>query len=123
MRFLAALTLCCVALTARAERIFLVPLDNRPAAGQFAQMIGAMASIQVVMPPYETLGRFVQPGDPEAILSWLEAQSFSDVPAAIINTDMIAYGGLIASRTNRNKADRDSQPIGERANVGLRSLR
>jgi hypothetical protein len=100
MRFLASLALCCVAIAVHAERIFLIPLDNRPAAGQFAQMIGAMANVQVIMPPYETLGRFVQPGDPEAILGWLEAQSFDDVPAAIVNTDMIAYGGLIASRTN-----------------------
>jgi hypothetical protein len=105
MRFLAALALCCVALTAHAERVFLVPLDNRPAAGQFAQMMGAMTNVQVVMPPYDTLGRFIQPGEPEAILSWMERQSFADVPAAIINTDMIAYGGLIASRTNDTPQD------------------
>jgi hypothetical protein len=100
MRFLAAITLWCVALAAQADRVFLIPLDNRPAAGQFAQMIGAMADVQVVMPPYETLGRFVQPGDPEAILSWLEQQDYEDVPAVVVNNDMIAYGGLIASRTN-----------------------
>ncbi len=100
MRILAGLLLWCAALAAHAERVFLVPLDNRPAAGQFAQMIGAMADVQVVMPPYETLGRFVQPGNPEAILGWMEAQDFSDVSAVVASTDMIAYGSLIASRTS-----------------------
>ncbi len=105
MRFLAGLVLWCAALVVQAERVFLVPLDNRPAAGQFAQMIGAMADVQVVMPPYETLGRFVQPGDPEAILGWLERQDYSDVSAVIASMDMIAYGSLIASRTNDTPQD------------------
>ena len=49
MRLLAAITLWCVCIAAHAERVILIPLDNRPAAGQFAQMIGAMADVQVVM--------------------------------------------------------------------------
>ena len=100
MRLFAALALCLLAVAAKAERVVLVPLDSRPAAGQFAQMIGNMANVRVVMPPYADLGRFTQPGSPDAILDWLDEQDFSDVSAAIINTDMIAYGGLIASRTN-----------------------
>jgi len=100
MRLLAALALCLFAIAAQAERILLVPLDSRPAAGQFAQMIGNMANVRVVMPPYNMLGRFTQPGNPEAILAWLEDQDFHDVSSVIVNTDMIAYGGLIASRTN-----------------------
>jgi hypothetical protein len=96
--------LCFVALLfvslAQAERILLIPLDSRPAAGQFAEMIGSMANVQVVQPPYITLGRFTHPGHPEAILKWLESQDFSDVTAVIVSTDMIAYGGLIHSRLN-----------------------
>src|SRR6476659_2293307 len=100
MRFLAALAICLLAVAAHAERIILIPLDNRPAAGQFAQMIGAMANTQVVMPPYDFLGRFVQPGNPEEILDWLESQDLEQVPSVVVSTDMIAYGSLIASRTN-----------------------
>lgn len=100
MRILAGLLLWCAAVAVHAERVLLVPLDNRPAAGQFAQMMGAMADVQVVMPPYETLGRFVQPGDPEAILSWMEQQDYEDISSVIASSDMIAYGSLIASRTN-----------------------
>lgn len=101
MRRLGALVLLfCAALGARAERILLVPLDSRPAAGQFAQMIGHMANVQVRLPEYTSLGRFTSPGSPATILAWLENQNFSDVSAVVVSADMIAYGGLIASRTD-----------------------
>ena len=83
---------------AQASRIILVPLDNRPAAGQFAQMIADIDGAQVQMPPYEDLGRFTSPGNPDAILTWLNSQDMTDVSAIIVSADMIAYGGLIASR-------------------------
>ncbi|HZH97991.1 MAG TPA: DUF4127 family protein, partial [Fimbriimonadaceae bacterium] len=100
MRWVVAVCLALAACLATAERILLVPLDSRPAAGQFAQMIGAMANVEINQPPYHTLGRFTAPGNPEAILDWLRRQDFSDVSAVVVSTDMIAYGGLIASRTN-----------------------
>jgi hypothetical protein len=100
MRWAAA----CIALllcgAAKAERILLVPLDSRPAAGQFAQMIGNMANVEVVLPPLEMLGRFTTPGNPERILTWLENQDKRDVSAIIVSADMIAFGGLIPSRTD-----------------------
>ena len=99
MRVWVALLLGLAAAFARAQRIILIPLDSRPAAGQFAQMIGSIASIQVIQPPYETLGRFTSAGSPDAILAWLAKQDFKDVDAVVVSTDMIAYGGLIASRT------------------------
>ncbi len=98
MRALAALGLVLAVAGAHAERILLVPLDSRPAAGQFAQMIAGMANVEVKMPPYGLLGRFTTPGNPEAILDWLANQSYDDVTAVVCSMDMIAYGGLIASR-------------------------
>lgn len=100
MRLVCALVVALAASLAQASRILLVPLDNRPAAGQFAQMIGNIDGANVQMPPYQLLGRFTNPGDPEAILSWLETQDYSDVSTLVVSADMIAYGGLIASRTN-----------------------
>ncbi len=79
-------------------RVLLVPLDSRPAAGQFAYMMGRMASVDVKLPPYGSLGRFTSPGSPAAILDWLETQDYRTVDAVVVSTDMIAYGGLIASR-------------------------
>lgn len=100
MRAILASWLLLVAVVARADRVLLVPLDSRPAAGQFAQMIAAMAGVDVRQPPYETLGRFTNPGSPEKILAWLETQSLADVDALVVSTDMIAYGGLIESRVH-----------------------
>ena len=38
------------------------------------------------------------PGDSDKIISWLEKQDLKSFDAAIISFDMIAYGGLVASR-------------------------
>jgi len=98
MRSILSLALLLAATAVRAEKILLVPLDSRPAAGQFAQMIGKIAGVEVKMPTYETLGRFTTQGSPDRILDWLEDQDLKDVSALVVSTDMICYGGLIASR-------------------------
>ena len=100
MRLLAAFLLLMAATFVRAERILLIPLDSRPAAGQFAQMIGKTAGVDVELPPMELLGRFTTPGQPDRILDWLERADLSDVSAVIASTDMVCYGGLIESRVN-----------------------
>jgi len=82
------------------KRMLLIPLDDRPATTQFAQMIGQIADVQVDMPPRELLGRFKIPGKPDEILAWLDRQDLRAYDAVIVNAEMIAYGGLIASRTN-----------------------
>ncbi len=86
------------ALASESRRVLLVPLDDRPATGQFAQMIGSIAGVDVEMPPVELLGRFTTPGDPERILSWLESQPADRYDAIFLNVEMMLYGGLIASR-------------------------
>lgn len=78
--------------------ITLLPIDDRPAVGQFAQMVGKIADHRVTMPPREMLGRFTQPGDTARIEQWLRAQDYSKSDAVIISVDMLAYGGLVASR-------------------------
>lgn len=100
MRLLAAFLVLLAATFVRAERVLLIPLDSRPAAGQFAQMIAKTAGVDVEVPPTELLGRFTNPGRSDAILDWLENQDLSDVSAVVASADMICYGGLIASRTN-----------------------
>ncbi|MGA1368071.1 MAG: DUF4127 family protein [Blastocatellia bacterium] len=86
-----------------ARHLILVPIDDRPAVGQFAQMIGAVADDDVEMPPAEMLGNFTTPGRPEAIADWLLSPAAGDRPAPaalLVSVDMIAYGGLVASRTH-----------------------
>lgn len=94
-----------------AERILLIPLDSRPAAGHFAQMIGAMSGVDVELPPVELLGRFTAPGQPEKLLEWLKSQDYSDVTAVVASIDMLAFGGLIASRTDQASLDQATQRV------------
>lgn len=82
------------------RRILLVPLDDRPAATQFAEMIGQIGGVDVETPPSRFLGRFTTPGQPDAILGWMRAQDLSRFDAVVVSTDMAAYGGLVASRTD-----------------------
>lgn len=100
-RWAKPLGMTALALTAShgfAEPLLLVPLDSRPAAGQFAQMIGRIAGEDIRMPPYGALGRFVNPGKPEEVLQWLSTQVGDEPRTLIVSADMICYGGLIASR-------------------------
>ncbi|MBS1788610.1 MAG: DUF4127 family protein [Acidobacteria bacterium] len=83
----------------------LLPIDDRPAVGQFAQMIGAVADHKVTLPPKEMLGRFTTPGDTARIELWLKSQDYSKADALIVSVDMLAYGGLVASRTNKVSFD------------------
>ena len=81
-------------------RILMIPLDGRPAAGQFAKMIAAMAGYEVVLPPQALLGRFTEEAQVDKIFEWLEAQDLTNVKALIASADMVAYGGLIQSRVS-----------------------
>jgi hypothetical protein len=80
--------------------VLLIPLDDRPAAWQFAQMIGDIADVRVETPPTEMLGHFTRPGRADEIIDWLEG-SLGQYELAVVSTDMLAYGGLIASRADR----------------------
>jgi hypothetical protein len=61
-------------------------------------MLGAIAGVRVVTPPRALLGRYLEPGDAPGLARWLRAESPPGASAFIVSTDMIAYGGLIASR-------------------------
>ncbi len=91
--------------------LVLVPIDDRPAVGQFAQTIGAVADHRVTMPPREMLGRFTDPGDTIRIEGWLREQDYSKVDAVIISVDMLAYGGLVASRVHLTPVDESKKRL------------
>jgi hypothetical protein len=61
-------------------------------------MLGAIAGVRVVTPPRELLGRYLQPGDPAGLARWLRADSPAGASAFIVSSDMMTFGGLIASR-------------------------
>ncbi len=81
-----------------ALRIAFVPLDDRPATSLFPAEIAAICGVDLQSPPASMLGHFEQPGDTDAIGRWLLALDARGLSALVVSTDMIAYGGLVASR-------------------------
>ncbi len=62
-------------------------------------MLGAIAGDRVITPPRALLGTYLQFGAPAGLLAWLRDPLRADAEAFVISADMIAYGGLVASRT------------------------
>ena len=78
--------------------IVFVPLDDRPVTYQLPVMLGAIAGQPVVTPPRAMLGEYLRPGDPDALANWLQGDATRGASALVVSTDMVAYGGLVASR-------------------------
>jgi len=94
--------------------IALLPLDNRPCNTRFPAQIARIGGSELLLPPSSLLGFFNTPGQPLALADWIR-----DLPreaeALIVSVDMLAYGGLVASR-------RPSVPV-EQATSHLQALR
>ncbi|MDQ2872202.1 MAG: DUF4127 family protein [Candidatus Eremiobacteraeota bacterium] len=86
----------CIA-RARAPIAF-VPLDDRPVTRQLPALLGTIAGRNVLMPPRADLGNYLTAGNPEAIIAWLNGDSARGAADFVASTDMLAYGGLVASR-------------------------
>jgi hypothetical protein len=93
---LLALLLAC-AQPARSAPIVFVPLDDRPVTLQLPLILGQIAGRPVVAPPRALLGSYLQAGAPDAIVAWLNATAPAG-EAYVLSSDMLAYGGLVASR-------------------------
>ena len=96
---------CCVFLSTNAQnphtsRVLLIPLDDRPPCLQFPVKMGLIGDVELVTPPRNLLGRFTQFGKSDSIILWLKKQDLNTFDAAIISMDMLAYGGLVASRVH-----------------------
>jgi hypothetical protein len=90
MSFVTALLLAAIAF---------VPIDDRPVTAQLPVMLGRIAGIPVEAPPKPLLGRFLAPGKSDALIAWLNQRAADRATRAfVISADMLAYGGLAASR-------------------------
>lgn len=78
--------------------IAFVPLDDRPVTRQLPELLGRIAGVRVLVPPRPLLGRYLTPGQPDAIIAWLNTGPRSSASQYVVSTDMLAYGGLVASR-------------------------
>jgi hypothetical protein len=79
--------------------IAFVPLDDRPVTVQLPLLLGRIAGVPVSTPPRTLLGNYLQPGAPDGIVDWLTLRlNDQRTNAFVVSTDMLAYGGLVASR-------------------------
>jgi hypothetical protein len=77
----------------------LIPLDDRPCNVRFPVQIACIGDSELLVPPVEMLGRFHTPGSSEQLVRW--TQDLPAVSALIVSIDMLAYGGLVGSRSPR----------------------
>ena len=85
----------------RPTRIALVPLDDRPRSLGDVVRLAAVADVEIVTPPAGQLSRHLKTGDGDGLARWLDGFDVASVDAVVLSTDMLAYGGLLGSRTGR----------------------
>ncbi len=88
----------CLLASAGASRLALVPIDSRPPTAQMPVLLADIAGADVATPSLDLLGKFTTPGNVDKVGAWLLKQCDDGVDAAVVSADMLAYGGLIASR-------------------------
>lgn len=88
----------------RQHRVALLPLDDRPVSTRALRLLGRMVDYEIMLPPAEIIGRFDQPGDPEAAAHWLSAMA-SEVDSVLVSVDMLVYGGYVASRQTQVRTE------------------
>ncbi|MBV8531860.1 MAG: DUF4127 family protein [Candidatus Eremiobacteraeota bacterium] len=82
-----------------AAAIAFVPMDDRPVTAQLPVLLGRIAGIPVNSPPAALQGHFLEPGRADALIVWLNQEAAKrQTGAFVISADMLAYGGLTASR-------------------------
>ncbi len=92
---------CLWAQPAQAKKlnIIYIPLDNRPVCYDYVQQTMEATGCNIIMPPEKFIADSSNNGDPEAIWDWLQNKA-PKADAAVISTDSLIYGGLVASRTH-----------------------
>ncbi|MBR1511341.1 MAG: DUF4127 family protein [Acidaminococcaceae bacterium] len=76
-----------------------IPLDDRPVCYSYPVKVMEAAGYKILTPPEKFLATRTTPADTEKLWKWLESRA-EKVDAAVISTDALIYGGLVASRTH-----------------------
>jgi len=86
------------------NKMALVPLDSRPCNLKFPVKLAAAAGFDVIVPPTELLDYFKKPADTAGIIDWIKEISGA-CSGLIVSSDMLSYGGLIASRSSKTSLE------------------
>lgn len=109
---------CMLSPAAHAEdlTIIYVPLDNRPVCDDYVRQTMEAAGCKIIQPPEKFIANNNKNADPEKIWEWLERKA-PKADAAVISTDTLIYGGLVASRTHLLSQDTLNARINRLANL------
>lgn len=81
------------------QSILLLPLDSRPVCSTMVQKLGALAGLNVILPPKSCLDNYRTPSDRQKLLQWLQTNQ-PKYDYSIISADNLLHGGLLAARMN-----------------------
>ena len=81
------------------QSILLLPLDSRPVCSTMVQKLGALAGLNVILPPKACLDNYRMPSDRQKLLQWLQTNQ-PKYDYSIISADNLLHGGLLAARMN-----------------------
>jgi len=80
------------------KRIVFIPLDSRPVNTFLPEQLAGLAGMRLVRPPMKLLGDLKNPADRPRVIEWLSGRLEKGADALIVSVDLLAYGGLVASR-------------------------
>lgn len=93
-----------------AKRVLFIPHDNRPISDKQTADALRERGYEVIVPPDDMLGGRTDLGNPDALWQWAN-ENAAGAKAAVISSDAMLYGSLVASR----KHDYPKQEILARA--------
>ena len=96
--------------SAQGKKILYVPQDNRPVNLFQVVQVAEKLGYEILTPPEEILGSKNFRGDPDKMWTWLN-ENAPQAYCAVISTDALLYGSLVASRLH----DLPAEKILERA--------
>ena len=89
---------------AQGKKILYVPIDSRPCNLFQVVEVAEKVGYEILTPPAEFLGTRENRGDPEAMWQWLN-ETAMQADAAVLSTDSLIYGSLVASRVHNLTAE------------------
>ena len=90
--------------------ILFVPHDDRPTSREQSAEAVEKLGYTVLMPPNEMLGG-LEEGKPDELWQWAASQAVR-ADAAVVSTDSIIYGGLVASRKHELSEEELAERVG-----------
>lgn len=101
---LIALMICTSTAAAQSKTILYVPIDSRPCNLFQVVQVAEKLGYEILTPPEEFLGTRENRGDVEGMWQWLDENAYQ-ADLAVISTDALIYGSLVASRVHTLSAE------------------